>query len=63
MGRNCHLQYTNVTFTFLERTVRISHLSFGDGKSQKSRRSNLPGRSRAASSRSGLLQIHKYEVV
>lgn len=41
--------------TFLERTVRISNLSRGDGKSQKRRRSSLPGLKSAASSKSGLL--------
>lgn len=41
--------------TFLERTVRISPLSFSDGKSQNRRRSSLPGRNSAASSKSGRL--------
>lgn len=44
-----------IELTFLERTVRISNRSGGDGKSHIRRRSSRPGLSRAGSSRSGLL--------
>lgn len=49
--------------TFFERTVRISNLSRGYGKSQNRRRSSLPGLKSAASSKSGLLLNMKNTVL